>query len=150
MKKIVGNALEVEEEKILYVCLVVIWLKGKKEILQLPKDLQAPMQTYIEENPKNWRRLLVGGLINVAVEPYRKGYEPRMTVAYIKKAFISEIPRRQRTRGQFLTKENWNQKGIRHFFQTLRFLQHDFKRSTKIHMFFDYLHWKWYLRRGKI
>lgn len=142
--------MENEEEKILYVFLKVVWLNGKKEILQMPKDLRKAMQIYIEENPETWRNLLVGGLINVPAEPYKQGYEPRMTIAYIKQAFISEKQKKKRTRGQFLTKENWTQRGVKHFFQTLRFLQHDFKTSTKFHQLFEYARWKWRLRRGTI
>lgn len=83
------------------------------------------MQIFIEENPKTWRKLFTGGLINIHKEPYRENYEPCMTIAYIKSAFISKKQKNKRTRGQFLTKDNWNQKGIRPFFQSLRFLQHD-------------------------
>lgn len=142
--------MKVNEKEVLYVFLKVIWLNGKKQILQLPKDLQKPMQQYIEDNPHTWRKLFVGGLINVPSEPYRVNYEPQMTVAYIKGAFVNKKPRNNRTRGQFLTKENWNQPGVKHFFQTLRFLQHDLKKSTKRRQFLDYIRWKWRLRKGKI
>lgn len=68
--------VESQEETPLFVYVHVERLDGEKEHLQLPKDLQEPMQMYIEEHPNNWKALLKGGLINVSIKPYRKKSEP--------------------------------------------------------------------------
>ncbi|MBT2155110.1 DUF2811 domain-containing protein [Enterococcus faecalis] len=135
--------MESQEETPLFVYVHVERLDGEKEHLQLPKDLQEPMQMYIEEHPNNWKALLKGGLINVSIKPYRKKSEPPMTIAYILNVYRRPGQQRKRTRGQFLTKENWQQPGMAHFFETLRFLQHDYKKATQRRQIVDYLRWKW-------
>lgn len=135
--------MELQEETPLFVYVHVDRLDGEKEHLQLPKDLQEPMQIYIEEHPNNWKALLKGGLINVPTKPYRKKSEPPMTIAYILNVYRRPGQQRKRTRGQFLTKENWQQPGMAHFFETLRFLQHDYKKATQRRQIVDYLRWKW-------
>lgn len=134
--------MDAREETPLFVYVHVERLDGKKERLQLPKDLQEPMRLYIEEHPTNWKELLQGGLINIPTKPYYKNNEPPMTIAYILNVYRRAGQQKKRTRGQFLTKENWQQSGITHFFDTLRFLQHDYKKATQYRQIVDYLRWK--------
>lgn len=127
-----------------YFAVKVEFLDGKKKVFQLPNDLQDACWQWKEDNPTTWKELLTNALINVPVEPYteKNNYQPLMRVVKVKSFFILKKPRRSRTRGQFLTIDNWTRAGVGHFWESLRFLHHDFKLKTRIYQTLDYARWR--------
>src|SRR3712207_5573591 len=97
----------------LYFYVEVEFLSGKRRVLQLPNDLQEAMRTYYETYPDTWKEVLTGALINAPFAPYTKAnnFQPMIRLTRVKRVFYMRHQQKRRSRGQFLTKENWTQKG---------------------------------------
>ncbi|MDU6443572.1 hypothetical protein [Streptococcus sp.] len=122
----------------------VRFLNGRKETFQLPKDLQAGLRHYRYDHPKDWEKLLTNALINVPSEPYLKKnrYQPLIRLAFVERFYSLKKQQRQRSRGQFLIKTNWQEKGHKHFLESGRFLYHDYSFKNKCVLFMDYYRWR--------
>ncbi|MGT2926247.1 DUF7679 family protein [Streptococcus cuniculipharyngis] len=138
------------KKKIFYV--KVETLKGQEKIFQLPKDLQRPVLIYYWENPGKWSGFLHNALINVPVDDYTEAnnYQPRIELARVTAFFYRYKEQQKRTRGQFLVEDNWQTRGWRHFWQSLRFVQHDYPWWNKFSLFWDYYRWRRAWRRGNL
>ena len=103
------------------------------------------------ENPTNWFDLLSQELINIPTKEYCENYQPPMTVALVEKIFITANYEHVATRGQFVTKDNWQRNDLSRHWNNIRFLQHDYPLMTKLHIFLAYLIWmtKLHIRRIK-
>lgn len=136
-------------KKVFYV--KVEFLDGQRWHYQLPADLQKPMRLYFHEHPEDWKSLLAGALINVPVEKYSKAnhYQPLIRVAHVRQVYYKYKDQYWRTRGQFLTRENWQMPGLKHFWQSSRFLRHDFNRRSQWQIIRDYASWRRRFRRAK-
>lgn len=134
-----------------YFYIKVEFLDGRKQIFQLPQDLQEACREWKRDHPNNWKQLLQGALINVPSEDYKVAnkYQPLMRIGLVVNFFA--LPRQQkwRSRGQFLTLDNWTRPGVRHFWASLRFLQHDFKWQTRLVQVLDYARWRQRYRSGQ-
>ena len=64
------------------------------------------------ENPTNWFDLLSQALINIPTKEYCENYQPPMTVALVEKIFITANYEHVATRGQFVTKDNWQRNDL--------------------------------------
>lgn len=120
---------------------------------QLPNDLQEAMSIYRKENPKTWTKMFKHALINIPLEPYsaKNNYRPLIGVGLIKNVFYLNKPKALRTRGQFLTFDNWSKKGWKHFWRSSAFLRHDHKLKSKINIMYQYYQWKkWYKNKARI
>lgn len=124
-------------------------LQGEQLILQLPKDLQGAMRAYRHAHPFTWEALLEGALINIPSAPYTKAnhYQPIIRLALVKRSFSCKKQQCKHSRGQFLIKENWQQRGFKHFKDSLRFLQHDYPLKNKLILGLDYCRWKYRCRQ---
>ncbi|MGT2808972.1 hypothetical protein DIX60_10505 [Streptococcus iniae] len=120
-------------------------IQGESLIFQLPNDLQAAMRAYRHENPETWETLLKEALINIPSSSYTKAnhYQPIIRLAKVKRSFSLKKQQRRRSRGQFLTRDNWEQKGLSHFSDNLRSIQHDYPFKIKVRLMFDFWCWKW-------
>ncbi|UTI85936.1 hypothetical protein NIT60_05670 [Mammaliicoccus sciuri] len=100
-------------------------LDGRVLNYQLPNDLQEAMRIYRQENPKTWTKMFKHALINIPLEPYsaKNRYRPLIGVGLIKNVFYLNKPKALRTRGQFLTFDNWSKKGWKHFWRSLCFFK---------------------------
>lgn len=129
-------------KKIFYVDVEL--LNGRVYRYQLPNDLQEALLTYYQGNKDCWVELLEGALINVPSEKYtaKNNFEPIMRIGKVRRFYYKKHNQRWRTRGQFLIAENWQKSGVKHFWESLRFLQHDFKLQTKILQIVDYYRWR--------
>lgn len=138
------------KKKIFYV--KVETLGGREAIFQLPKDLQQPMRIYCHDHPKDWQNLLLGALINIPMADYtaKNNYQPMISLAWVTGFFYRYHYQKWRTRGQFLTQDNWQTKGRQHFWQTLTFVQHDYPWWIKFRIFWDYYRWRRLWRQGKL
>lgn len=136
-----------KRKKIFYV--QVEFLNGKRWHYQLPRDLQKPMRIYFHEHPDDWKNLLYGALINVPTDVYKESnsYQPLMHLARVRKLYYRYEEQYWRTRGQFLTRENWQTAGLRHFKESIRFLRHDFSRRNKLIITLDYCRWRFRYRK---
>lgn len=125
----------------------VTFLDGHRESFQLPKDLQAGLRQYRYHHQTNWESLLLNALINVPSEPYskRNHYRPMIRLAYVTRFYCLKQQQRKRSRGQFLVKENWQTKGLKHFLESGRFLYHDYSFINKCILCLDYYRWRWRL-----
>lgn len=126
-------------------------LAGETICLQLPNDLQGAMRAYRQAHPITWENLLADALINIPSATYSKenNYQPTIRLVRVKRSFSSKKQQRRRTRGQFLTKENWQQDGLTNFRDSLRFIQHDYPRKNKLILLLDYGRWKWRLFKSR-
>ena len=136
-----------KRKKIFYV--QVEFLNGKRWHYHLPRDLQKPMRLYFHEHPDDWKNLLYGALINVPTDVYKESnsYQPLMHLARVRKLYYRYEEQYWRTRGQFLTRENWQTAGLRHFKESIRFLRHDFSRRNKLIITLDYCRWRFRYRK---
>lgn len=118
-------------------------LQGELLTFQLPKDLQEAMRAYRHANPLTWEELLAEALINIPSAAYTKdsGYQPIIRLGKVKRSFSLKKQQCRRSRGQFLTKDNWQQAEVKHFRDTLRFIQHDYPLRNKVVLWLDY--WRW-------
>ncbi|MFS1664608.1 hypothetical protein [Streptococcus sp. zg-JUN1979] len=128
----------------IYFYIEVEELNGHHRTLQLPRDLQAPMRQYFYQHRGSWQELLRGGLINIATEPYTEEnhFQPTIRLAKICKFFYKDKEQEERSRGQFLVASNWKTKGIKHFWQSARFIQHDYPLKNKLILTIDYYRWR--------
>lgn len=119
-------------------------VQGESLIFQLPNDLQGAMRAYRHENPETWEALLKEALINIPSAPYTKAnhYQPIIRLAKVKRSFSLKKQQRRRSRGQFLTKDNWQQKGFKHFRDSLRFIQYDYPFKIRVRLLLDFWRWK--------
>lgn len=119
-------------------------IQGESLIFQLPNDLQGAMRDYRHENPETWEALLKEALINIPSASYTKAnhYQPIIRLAKVKKSFSLKKQQRRRSRGQLLTKDNWQQKGFKHFRDSLRFIQHDYPFKIRVRLLLDFWRWK--------
>lgn len=53
-------------------------------------------------------------------------YQPLIRLACVERFYSLKKQQRQRSRGQFLIKTNWQEKGLNHFLASGRFLYHDY------------------------
>ncbi|MXQ48811.1 hypothetical protein GRB29_05330 [Streptococcus pneumoniae] len=118
-------------------------LQGELLLFQLPKDLQAAMRAYRYENPLTWEDLLTEALINIPSTSYTKenNYQPTIRIGRVKKCLSLKKQQRRRSRGQFLTYDNWRAKGMKHFLESARFLQHDYSLWNRLLLLTDYYRW---------
>ncbi|MCJ0601630.1 DUF7679 family protein [Enterococcus cecorum] len=132
-------------------CVRVRCLNRRSYQFPLPNDLQKAMWQYKTENPTNWFDLLSQALINIPTKEYRENYQPPMTVTLVEKIFITANYDRVATRGQFVTKDNWQRNDLSRHWNNIRFLQHDYPLMTKLRIFLVYLIWmtKLHIRRIK-
>lgn len=94
-------------------------LDGKTLVYQFPNDLrEAMLESYRMGELKD---LMVGSLIVIPTTRYRNNHA-RLTVGLITKVFTAKRSQYWRTRGQFLTRDNW-QGGIDKTHK--RFMRHD-------------------------
>lgn len=126
-------------------------LKGDIIDFQLPNDLQAGMRAYRHKHPQDWEELFRDALINIPSSAYTKAnnYQPMIRLACIRKVFTQKKQQRRRSRGQFLTRENWSQRGVIHFFESARFIQHDYSRWNQCVLLCDYARWRYRFRIKK-
>lgn len=119
-------------------------LNGTHRILQLPRDLQLQMRQYFHANRGAWQELLRGGLINIATEPYtaENDFQPTIRLTKICKFFYSREEQDERSRGQFLIQSNWQTPGIKHFWESAKFIQHDYPIKNKVLLTLDYYRWR--------
>ena len=111
------------------------------------------MRIYRKENPKTWTKMFKHALINIPLEPYsaKNNYRPLIGVGLIKNVFYLNKPKSLRTRGQFLTFDNWSKKGWKHFWRSSAFLRHDHKLKSKINIMYQYYQWKkWHKSKARI
>lgn len=115
-------------------------IQGESLIFQLPNDLQGAMRDYRHD----WEALLKEALINIPSASYTKAnhYQPIIRLVKVKKSFSLKKQQRRRSRGQFLTKDNWQQKGFKHFRDSLRFIQHDYPFKIRVRLLLDFWRWK--------
>ena len=94
-------------------------LDGRTLVYQFPNDLrQAMLESYRMGELKD---LMIGSLIVIPTTRYKNNHA-RLTVGLITKVFTAKRQQYWRTRGQFLTKDNW-QNGIDKTHK--RFMRHD-------------------------
>ncbi|MBE3600748.1 DUF7679 family protein [Streptococcus agalactiae] len=124
-------------------------LQGELVTFQLPKDLQEAMRAYRHTNPLTWEDLLAEALINIPSAAYTKNndYQPTIRLGKVKRSFSLKKQQRRRSRGQFLTKDNWQQTDLKHFRDNIRFIQHDYPFRNKVILWLDY--WRWHYRLRK-
>lgn len=136
-----------KRKKIFYV--QVEFLNGKRWHYQLPRDLQKPMRMHFHEYPDDWKNLLFGALINVPTDVYKdsNNYQPLIHLARVRKLYYRYEEQYWRTRGQFLTRENWQTAGLKHFRESVRFLRHDFRWRNKLIITLDYCRWRYRYRK---
>ena len=126
-------------------------LQGEQLCFQLPNDLQDGMRAYRHEHPLTWESLLVDALINIPSEGYTKAnhYQPMIRLARVTRVFAQKKQQRRRSRGQFLTSDNWQRKGLKHFLESARFIQHDYKLWNQWVLLSDYFRWNWRKKKKK-
>lgn len=119
-------------------------LQGEHICFQLPNDLQGGMRAYRHDNPLTWESLLRDALINIPSDGYTKAnhYQPMIRLARVSRVFAQKKQQRRRSRGQFLTSDNWQQKGNKHFLESARFIQHDYKWWNQWVLLSDYCRWR--------
>ena len=112
-------------------------LNGKRLTYQFPNDLRkAMLQSYHEGSLKE---ILNGALINVPTTKYNKKGQAVLHLGQITQVFIATHKSRWRTRGQFLTSDNWQGELDR---ADIRFLLHDHSFLNKIRIRLDLFKWR--------
>ncbi|WP_161979405.1 DUF7679 family protein [Streptococcus sp. S784/96/1] len=127
-----------------YYFVEIQFLNGDSQTFQLPKDLQGAMRAYRYANQQHWESLLTGALINYPSADYtrKNNYRPTIRLGKIIRVFAQKSQQKKRSRGQFLTSENWEQEGIAHFWRSVKFIQHDYSFWNKVILAIDYYRWK--------
>ena len=125
---------EIDYEKTNVFCKVLL-PNGKRLTYQFPNDLrEAMLQSYADGELKD---LLSGALINVPTSKYTK--KGKVTLGKIVHVFVLNRKYRKRTRGQFLTRDNWQGKLNK---ANVLFLLHDHSLANKIRIRLDLIMWR--------
>ena len=115
----------------------VLLPNGKRLTYQLPNDLrEAMLQSYADGELKG---ILNGALINVPTSKYTKKGKVTLHLGKIVHVFVLNRKYRRRTRGQFLTRDNWQGKLNK---ANVLFLLHDHSLMNKIRIRFDLIMWR--------
>lgn len=127
---------EIDYEKTNVFCKVLL-PNGKRLTYQFPNDLrEAMLQSYADGELKD---LLSGALINVPTSKYTKKRKVTLRLGKIVHVFVLNRKYRRRTRGQFLTRDNWQGKLNK---ANVLFLLHDHSLVNKIRIRFDLIMWR--------
>ena len=127
---------EVDYKKTNVFCKVLL-PNGKRLTYQLPNDLrEAMLQSYADGELKG---ILNGALINVPTSKYTKKGKVALRLGKIVHVFVLNRKYRRRTRGQFLTRDNWQGKLNK---ANVLFLLHDHSLVNKIRIRFDLIMWR--------
>lgn len=127
---------EIDYEKTNVFCKVLL-PNGKRLTYQFPNDLrEAMLQSYADGELKN---LLSGALINVPTSKYTKKGRVTLRLGKIVCVFVLNRKYRRRTRGQFLTRDNWQGKLNK---ANVLFLLHDHSLMNKIRIRLDLIMWR--------
>ena len=127
---------EIDYEKTHVFCKVLL-PNGKRLTYQFPNDLrEAMLQSYADGELKD---LLSGALINVPTSKYTKKRKVTLRLGKIVHVFGLNRKYRRRTRGQFLTRDNWQGKLNK---ANVLFLLHDHSLVNKIRIRFDLIMWR--------
>ena len=115
----------------------VLLPNGKRLTYQLPNDLrEAMLQSYADGELKG---ILNGALINVPTSKYTTKGKVTLRLGKIVHVFVLNRKYRRRTRGQFLTRDNWQGKLNK---ANVLFLLHDHSLMNKIRIRFDLIVWR--------
>lgn len=127
---------EIDYEKTNVFCKVLL-PNGKRLTYQFPNDLrEAMLQSYADGELKS---ILNGALINVPTSKYTKKGKVTLRLGKIVHVFVLNRKYRRRTRGQFLTRDNWQGKLNK---ANVLFLLHDHSLMNKIRIRFDLIMWR--------
>ena len=94
------------------------------------------LQSYADGELKG---ILNGALINVPTSKYTKKGKVTLRLGKIVHVFVLNRKYRRRTRGQFLTRDNWQGKLNK---ANVLFLLHDHSLMNKIRIRFDLIMWR--------
>jgi hypothetical protein len=112
-------------------------LNGTRLTYQFPNDLRkAMLQSYHEGSLKE---ILNGALINVPTTKYNKKGQATLHLGKITQVFVATHKSRWRTRGQFLTSDNWQGELDK---ADIRFLLHDHSFLNKVRIRLDLFKWR--------
>ena len=127
---------EIDYEKTNVFCKVLL-PNGKRLTYQFPNDLRkAMLQSYADGELKN---LLSGALINVPTSKYTIKGKVTLRLGKIVHIFVLNRKYKRRTRGQFLTRDNWQGKLNK---ANVLFLLHDHSLVNKIRIRLDLIMWR--------
>lgn len=113
---------------------------------RLPKDLKMALDAYnLNKTNEDWKKFLLGALINVPLAPYLRGVEgveqnpPIATGEIVEATAVEKMSKKQKkfpnTRSQFVkisSKEDKNTIKIK-----LRYMQHDYNILSKLKIHYD-------------
>lgn len=115
----------------------VLLPNGRRVTYQFPNDLrEAMLQSYIDGELKE---LLNGALINVPTSKYTKKGKVKLRLGKTICVFVLNRKYRRRTRGQFLTTDNWQGKLNK---ANVLFLLHDHSFINKFRILLDLVMWR--------
>lgn len=112
-------------------------LNGKRLTYQFPNDLRKAMLDSYHEG--SLKEIMNGALINVPTTKYNKKGQAILHLGQITQVFIATHKSRWRTRGQFLTSDNWQGELDK---ADIRFLLHDHSFLNKVRICLDLLKWR--------
>lgn len=114
-------------------------IHGVERIYQLPNDINYLIHKEWLEDPTIVKTTLKNALITVPKTRYVKGVA-KMTMVKVTNVFTFDRTVRWRTRGQFLTYDNWA-KNLWTTTKNIRFVQHDYTPLNKLRLTMMLLRW---------
>ena len=114
-------------------------IHGVERIYQLPNDINYLIHKEWLEDPTIVKTTLKNALITVPKTRYVKGVA-KMTMVKVTGVFTFDRTVRWRTRGQFLTYDNWAT-NLWTTIKNIRFVQHDYTPLNKLRLTMILLRW---------
>lgn len=114
-------------------------IHGVERIYQLPNDINHLIHKEWLEDPTIVKTTLKNALITVPKTRYVKGVA-KMTMVKVTNVFTFDRTVRWRTRGQFLTYDNWAT-NLWTTTKNIRFVQHDYTPLNKLRLTMMLLRW---------
>lgn len=114
-------------------------IHGVERIYQLPNDINYLIHKEWLEDPAIVKTTLKNALITVPKTRYVKGVA-KMTMVKVTGVFTFDRTVRWRTRGQFLTYDNWAT-NLWTTTKNIRFVQHDYTPLNKLRLTVMLLRW---------
>ena len=114
-------------------------IHGVERIYQLPNDINYLIHKEWLEDPTIVKTTLKNALITVPKTRYVKGVA-KMTMVKVTNVFAFDRTVRWRTRGQFLTYDNWAT-NLWTTTKNIRFVQHDYTPLNKLRLAMILLRW---------